>query len=183
MGAFVALLRGINVGGKNKIKMADLKAIFESHDLQNVQTYIQSGNVVFQANEDLDVDAKMQDVRQAVGLSHGFEPMICCLSEAEFRDAIKDEGFPYPEAKDDPKTLHLYFLKEEALNSDLGLLSSVAKETERYVLTNKVFYLHAPEGIGRSKLALKVERALGVSATARNWRTISKLKEMLDAAA
>jgi uncharacterized protein (DUF1697 family) len=75
--------------------------------------------------------------------------------------------------------LHLFFLATVALEPDLASLESLRADSERYALVEDVFYLHAPDGIGRSKLAARVERALGVPATARNWRTVGKLVEMV----
>ena len=86
---------------------------------------------------------------------------------------------PYPEGEDEPKSLHLYFLTEPAGSPNLNLLHGQQLENERFTLQDQVFYLHAPDGIGRSKLATNVDRALGVATTARNWRTVSKLREML----
>ena len=85
---------------------------------------------------------------------------------------------PYPEAETEPKSLHLYFLAAEPENPDLTKLHSLKTDTERFSLQGKVFYLHTPAGIGRSKMAAGVEKALGVPATARNWRTVNKIMAM-----
>jgi len=85
---------------------------------------------------------------------------------------------PFPEAERDPAKLGLYFLAEQPRRPDLELLEGLRSGAERFALKRDVFYLHAPNGIGRSKLAAKVEKALGVAATARNWRTVAKLLEL-----
>jgi uncharacterized protein (DUF1697 family) len=87
---------------------------------------------------------------------------------------------PFPEAEDAPGTLHLYFLAEPAAEVDLDALAEVATDTERFHLGERVLYLHTPDGFGRSKLAGKVESILGVPATARNWRTVVRLWEMVE---
>jgi uncharacterized protein (DUF1697 family) len=85
---------------------------------------------------------------------------------------------PYAEAESEPKSLHLYFLASEPQDPDLKTLESIRVDSERFALQGKVFYLHAPDGIGRSRLAARVEKALGVPATARNWRSVSKIVAM-----
>ncbi len=85
---------------------------------------------------------------------------------------------PFPQAVDDPKSLHFFFLADTASNPDLDSLEKLRARSERFELIQKVFYLHAPNGIGRSKLAASAERLIGVPATARNWRSIRKIVEM-----
>lgn len=177
MKTFIALLRGINVGGKNILPMKELRSILENLGLENVQTYIQSGNVVFESDKK-DLNNLSDSLGRAIKKSHGFEPNVMILSREDFRQAMQQN--PFPEAETNPKTLHLSFLKEAPLNPDLIGLDSVKAESENFKLKGKVFYLHAPEGIGRSKLAAKAEKLLGVSATARNWRTVSKIAEMMN---
>ena len=87
---------------------------------------------------------------------------------------------PFPQAEAEPKTLHLYFLTDSPENPDLNRLDQLKRGTEQYRLSDKVFYLYAPDGIGRSKLAEQVEKALGVAATARNWRTVSKVMALVE---
>jgi uncharacterized protein (DUF1697 family) len=87
---------------------------------------------------------------------------------------------PFPEAEAEPSTLHLGFLASTPKSPDLKKLASIKTETERFQLIEDVFYLHAPEGVGRSKLAASSEKLLGVSMTDRNWRTVCKLREMAE---
>ena len=87
---------------------------------------------------------------------------------------------PFPEAESEPKTLHLYFLFSPPERPDLDALERIKGDRERFVLSEGVFYLHAPDGIGRSRLAANAEKLLGVPATARNWRTIRKVMDMAD---
>ena len=101
------------------------------------------------------------------------------LSASAFESALRCN--PFPEAAADPKTLHLLFLASAPDSPDLDALAAVQSPTERFRLIGQVFYLHAPDGIGRSKLATKVEKALGVATTGRNWRTVDNLRKMLSA--
>ena len=107
---------------------------------------------------------------------HGFEPRVLVRTLAELEKAAA--GNPFPEADDDPKSLHLFFLAKPAKKPDLKSLGALKTDTERFVLKGRVFYLHTPDGFGTSKLAKRAERLLGVDATARNWRTVKTLLAM-----
>jgi uncharacterized protein (DUF1697 family) len=170
----IALFRGINVGGKNILPMKELKALLENLGLQNARTYIQSGNVVFQSTGKR--DSRLADtISAAIKKNRGFEPQVMLLTLEELEKAVK--GNPFPEAESEPKTLHLNFLTAAPENPDLKALEKTRKKNERFKLKGNVFYLHAPDGIGRSKLAASVEKLLGVSATGRNWRTVCEIVE------
>ena len=177
MKTYIALFRGINVGGKNILPMKELVALLQNLGAQGVKTYIQSGNAVFlhQAEQVAELSDR---IRAAISESHGFEPQVLLLDVAELEQAIASN--PFPQAESDPKTLHLYFLADSPENPDLEMLDSLKQDTEQYSLNDKVFYLYAPDGIGRSKLATRVEKSLGVAATARNWRTVSKIMAMAE---
>ena len=169
---YIALLRGINVGGRNKLPMKELRALLEELGLENVKTYIQSGNVVFEGDE-ADVDQLSAEIASAIDAAYGFEPRVLLLTAEDFSAAMS--GNPFPAGEGEPNTLHLYFLTEEPANPDLAALQDVQREDERFELHGAIFYLHAPSGIGRSKLAERVEKSLGVPATARNWRSVSSI--------
>jgi len=171
MQVWIALFRGINVSGKNIVPMADLRALMSNIGFEGAKTYIQSGNLVFQsADDNVTIRKKITD---AVADKFGFEPRLMLLSVEAINRAIHNNPFPAGEA--DPKTLHLYFLNEAPENTDLAAMAGWKIDSEAYELQGDVFYLHAPDGIGRSKLAERVERLLGVGATARNWRSVSKI--------
>jgi len=177
MATWIALLRGINVGGKNKLPMAALRADLAGLGFEDVRTYIQSGNVVFRskARSGAKLAASIED---AIETSHGFRPAVLVLTADELRAAM--EANPFPEGTAEPKTLHLNFLTAPARDADVELMEDLRSDTERFRLTDAVLYVHAPDGIGRSKLAAKVERCLGVSATGRNWRTVEQLWGMVE---
>jgi uncharacterized protein (DUF1697 family) len=176
MKTYIALFRGINVGGNNILPMKELAVVLENLGAANVKTYIQSGNAVFQhASEN--VSGLSSSISAAIKASHGFEPRVWLLDLVEMEKAIASN--PFPKGESEPKTLHLYFLASAPPNPDLKMLDSLKKANEQFKLIDNVFYLHAPEGIGRSKLAERAEKALGVAATARNWRTVSKIMAMV----
>jgi uncharacterized protein (DUF1697 family) len=178
MQTYIALLRGINVGGHHKLPMKALRGLLENLGLQNVQTYIQSGNVVFQSQE-ADTEELASQISAAIEKHHGFEPRILILTAAEMETAVRAN--PFPEAEAEPKSLHLFFLVAIPDSPDLARLDELKNDNEQFELIDKVFYLHAPDGIGRSKLVEKVGKYINVSMTARNWRTVSKIMEMVAA--
>lgn len=168
----ILLLRGINVGGNKKLPMKDLTAILEALGAANVQTYIQSGNAI------LSGDLTDTQISDAIELTRGFRPRTMLLNADTFR--LIAQANPYPEATSEGKVLHVWFLTAPA-HFDDKTARRLATETERFHVTERAIYLHAPDGIGRSKLAAKLEKIAGVPTTARNWNTIAKLSEMLDA--
>jgi uncharacterized protein (DUF1697 family) len=175
MQTFVALFRGINVGGSGVVPMRDLVETLESIGLGGVKTYIQSGNAVFRSSEE-DPTRISAGIGSAIRERFDFEPRVLVLKPEEVREAL--EGNPFPEGESEPKTLHLSFLASAPDRPDLEALESLKKDSERFALKGRVFYLHAPEGVGRSKLAANVERLLGVPATSRNCRTVAKILEL-----
>lgn len=176
MTIYIALLRGINVGGKNKLLMKDLMGLLENLGCQQVKTYIQSGNAVFQHSSEKPVELS-QRISAAIKEGYGFEPSVLLLQKEELERAIAHN--PFPEAVAEAKTLHLYFLSAPPPEPDLAGLEALKTSSENFVLKEGVFYLHAPDGIGRSRLAAKAEKLIGVAGTARNWRTVCKLVEMV----
>lgn len=175
MNTYVALLRGINVGGNCPLPMKELVATLEALGARKVKTYIQSGNAVFESPEK-DLARLSRKLSAEILKRRGFEPYVHVLTRDALATAIAEN--PFPEAVADPGTLHLGFLASRPKRPDLGKLSSLKKESERFHLSESVFYLHAPEGVGRSKLAANSEKLLGVPMTDRNWRTVCKLMEM-----
>lgn len=176
MHTYVALFRGINVGGRNRLPMKDLVAILEAMGFDDVRTYIQSGNVVLQSARKCSAKTA-RDISANVLEAHGFRPELLLLEASDLKQAIAANPF---DAKDG-KSLHFFFLDSAPVAPDLEALSRVKAKSERFRLEGAVLYLLAPDGIGRSKLAARVERSLGTCATGRNWNTVRKLLEMVEA--
>ena len=176
MKTYVALFRGLNVGGSGILPMRELVSLLENIGLRNVETYIQSGNAIFESEEEEDGSLLSSRITAAIKESHGFEPYVLLLRPEELENVV--ESNPFPEAEPEPKTLHVYFLASSPERPDLDALEGIKGDRERFVLKDGVFYLHAPDGLGRSKLAAKAEKLLGVPATARNWRTVRKVMKM-----
>jgi len=157
--------------------MKDLRSLMKNLRCREVDTYIQTGNVVFQTEESSNDDIAEQ-ISSGVEKDYGFKPDVIVLEPQELKEAMADN--PYPEADENPKTLHLMFLASIPTDPDFDSLDELKKESESYELKERVFYLYAPEGIGRSKLAGNVDQALGVTMTGRNWRTVKKISEMIE---
>ena len=175
MTAFVALLRGINVGGKNILPMKEFRALLTTLGCEDVATYIRSGNAVFTYAGDA---AKLpESIASVIESAFEFRPSLMVLTENEF-SAIAAAN-PFSAEVSELKYLHIWFMQEPADNANTARLDEIASVGERFLLTDSAFYLHAPKGIGRSRLASEVEKCLGVQATARNCRTVSKIREML----
>ncbi len=166
----VVLLRGINVGGHNKLPMAELKDVLNELGAHDVQTYIQSGNAVMQGY--IAADA----ISDAIEKTKGFRPKVMVFPIGLFAQIANASQFP----TDDGKALHIWFLSGES-DFDSVKADALAIPSESYLVTEHAIYLHAPDGIGRSKLAAKIESLAGVPATARNWNTVRKLLALANA--
>lgn len=158
--------------------MQALREHLTAMGLSNVSTYIQSGNVVFQCESD-DKTQLSNQITQTIQDNHNFAPYVQILNPNKLSAAINHN--PFVPTSFDPKFVHLYFLdtKPEPAADRLAQAEKLAKASETYQLLDQVFYLHAPDGIARSKLAAKVERLFETQATARNLRTTRKILELV----
>ncbi|MFZ0006666.1 MAG: DUF1697 domain-containing protein [Steroidobacteraceae bacterium] len=176
MKTWVALLRGINVVGRNQVPMKALAVAFERAGFRSVRTYLQSGNVVFQSRSGTP-RALGARIAQLVLGEFGFEPRVMVIDGEALATAIR--GNPFPAAHENHKLVHLYFLAGSPQKPDLAALAKLEAGREQFALKGEVFYLYTPDGFADSVLQSRVERCLGVAATARNWRTASELLKML----
>ncbi len=174
---YIALLRGINVSGINKIKMADLKDLFESQGFGNVITYIQSGNVVFESS--VNEDELTQTIEQAIFNSFEFHVPVQVRKSDRFESLL--DQFPYPEldlTEEGTKVL-VTFLDETPSQEKWQELQTFVKEPERLVLRDRELFLHCPNGYGKTKLNNNfIEKKLAVSATTRNIKSVMKLRDL-----
>jgi uncharacterized protein (DUF1697 family) len=179
MKTWITLLRGINVGGNNFVPMAALKRDLEAVNFENVRTYIQSGNVIFDSAAGSPASLA-EKIKRRIGQLHGFHPHVLILEPETLLAAIAAN--PFSAAVSDPARLHFFFLAESPSRPDPAPLEGAKSSTECYRLTDRVFYLHAPDGIARSKLAANAEKHLGVVVTARNFRSVEKIASMATSA-
>ncbi|NIY72852.1 DUF1697 domain-containing protein [Marivivens donghaensis] len=171
MQAYVALLRGINVGGNNKVPMAELKALAATLGWQNAKTYIASGNMTFAA-EEADAAALQSAMKSAFGLD-----IPTLVYDRETFDALANSC---PFDPEQGKHVHGFFCFSRP-TVDQDALAQFKAESETLTASGQIVWLHAPDGIGRSKLVEKMHKVTtGTDTTARNLNTIRKLQEMLD---
>jgi len=166
MGSYAVFLRGINVGGKNRISMTDLTAALEGIGLKDVRTYIQSGNVVFRSADGEKAAGEKLDA--ALGEKLGKKPGVMIRSSKEMEAIAKNA--PFPDAK--PSFVLVHFLPEAAPKDALDKMS--APDGEEAVVSGREIYVHYPIGSGKSKLKLSALKA----GTSRNINTVRKLVEM-----
>jgi len=176
MKTWIALFRGINVGGRNVVPMKTLVGLLEEIGCTRIKTYIQSGNVVLQSPEN-SAAILLERIRDSIESHLSFRPTVMLLTASQLDTAKEDN--PFPEGTRDPATLHFFFLSELPTGYDESVLRAMSGPNERFQLRGKVFYLFAPDGIGRSKLAANIEKKLGVVTTARNFRTVDKLWQLV----
>jgi uncharacterized protein (DUF1697 family) len=175
----IALLRGINVGGHNKITTARQRALTEQLGYTDVVVYLQTGNIIFSAADDVSQDEAGGQLKAALREETGADISVIMRGRDEL--AAEIGANPYPEAASEPKSLHLLFLAAPlADTSRLDALDLPAFAPDSFRLIGKVLYLHTPGGYGRSKLAesLAPPRLGGATVTARNWNTAVKLLEL-----
>jgi uncharacterized protein (DUF1697 family) len=178
MHTYISMLRGINVSGQKMIKMAELKALYESMRLKNVATYIQSGNVIFQS-KDNDPVSIGTSIEKAIEKSFGFPVTVVLRRPADFRKVIGKCPF-LGTAKIDENRLYVTFFKSRPVPSLVRALPLVAaKSTDTYEIAGSEIYLHCPNGYGKTVFSNGFfEKHLKVAATTRNWNTVQTLLVM-----
>lgn len=181
MPSHVALLRGINVGGRGRLPMADLRVWAEGLGWTEVATYIQSGNVVFSSRGSTDTLAAA--LEQAISDNSDVSPDVVVLTARELGDVVA--GNPYPDEKD-PTCVHVTFRRAKGHDDATALPAALAKarakgSRDEVTVAGRHLYLHTPDGLGRSELAVHLARnAAKGAATTRNWATVLKLRAMLE---
>jgi uncharacterized protein (DUF1697 family) len=177
MPRFVALYRGINVGGKNPVRMEALRAFHERLGHRAVASYVQSGNVVFEATGTPAGIAKKLSAEFAREL--GFAPRIMVFAAPRWAQAVRANPYAKFSAKR-PTSVHAALCEGSPSAQGLKGLLTKAGGTEEFQIKRGVIYLHAPDGFGASKFAAGIEKACGVPITVRNWRTVEAIGTMLE---
>jgi uncharacterized protein (DUF1697 family) len=178
MTAYVALLRGINVGGARGLPMIALRALFEGAGALSVETLIQSGNVVFESDENSGADV-VAAVGAAISHEFGFEAPIVLRSAGQWRTLI--DGNPYIQRGVDPKALHAACLSALPDPDRAARLDPDRSAPDEFELRGETIYLNLPNGVARSKLTNAwFDSTLGVVCTMRNWATITRLGRLLE---
>jgi uncharacterized protein (DUF1697 family) len=175
--SYVAMLRGINVSGSKIIKMEALRASFEALGFSSVRTYVQSGNVVFAAKERTAAPLGGK-IAARIKRDFGFDVPVLVLSSSELARVVAANPFLGGKGID-PAKLHVTFLSGPAAAAGLKKMEAVASGRDEFRCVGTSIYLVCPDGYGQTKLSNNVfERALGVGATTRNWKTVTTLAAM-----
>ena len=173
----IALLRGINIGPRQRVSMPELRALLEELGHTDVETLVQSGNVVFTSRA---APATLEkQLEEAIEDKLGVDPRVVVRTRDELAAAIEANPFPLP---DNPKDLHVTFFSGEPDADAVAKLEATDFAPDRLSFAGREAYVLYDNGMGRSELAKQLARAkLGVAATDRNWNTVTKLLEMCDA--
>jgi uncharacterized protein (DUF1697 family) len=182
MPRYLALLRGINVGGRNKVAMAELRAVAIDLGHSDVATYIQSGNLLFTSSE-TDVTSLADALEAEIEARLGVRPAVVVISGRELARVIADNPFP-DEAN--PKSLHAVFRRDEVDKSGIALVAAAVRRASESgsrddaAVVGRILFLRTPDGLGRSDMAAQLARSrVQAAGTARNWTTVTRLMEML----
>jgi len=177
MKTYISLLRGINVSGQKKILMAELKSLYESLGFENVQTYVQSGNVVIESEEQ-DTEALRKSIETQIKANYGFSVPVLIRTRDDFLRLIESKHFR-KERSENPTRVMVTFLFEYPVQTRLIELSIPENDTCEFVIADQEIFLFCPDGYGRSKLSNNFfEKKLDVIATTRNWKTVNALYKM-----
>lgn len=167
MNKYIILLRGINVSGKNKIPMADLRDLLKNLAFQNIQTYIQSGNIILESEKSKSEVCKL--IKDGIKTKFGFEVPVIVKTVSEFKKAIKR----YPFSTDNPKIVAFVFLNGKTSKTQIEI-KNIGED--KYKIDDDIVYLICPSGFGKTKITNNVlEKKLEVIATTRNYKTTTKL--------
>jgi uncharacterized protein (DUF1697 family) len=177
MPTHIALLRGINLGGHKIVKMERLRSMFESLGFARVRTYIQSGNVIFEAGR-ISPSVLSNRIEKKIQSEFGFPVAVISKTSEEMGKAI--ESNPFLKEKDiDVSKLHVTFLWQVPAQADLKKLEALATAPDRFRCLHTEVYLYCPNGYGETKLANNtLAKLLGSGATTRNWKTVNKLYQI-----
>ena len=174
---YAALLRGVNLGARNKVSMRELEALFRSVGFEDVVTYVQSGNVIFSSQLGT-LDEISATIERAIAKDLGIETTAVLRSAAELRQVT--ERNPFVADESDVTKLLVVFLDRVPADAERQLDPDRSRP-DRFALDGRQIYLHVPNGFGRSKLTLDYfERSLGAKGTVRNWRTVTKLLALVN---
>jgi len=178
MTTFVSLFRGINVGGHQAVRMDALKELHESLGLQEVQTYIQSGNVVF-TSDDADVTRIQKAIEDGFAQKFGFQVNVMVRTADEFNVMIENNPFQNQPMKESKWVVAMFLASHPVSTAREDIQKAYTGPEELYIIGQEV-YIYYPEGIGRSKLTNTfLEKKLKTTGTARNWNTVLRLQQMM----
>jgi uncharacterized protein (DUF1697 family) len=178
MAAIISMLRGVNLGGR-RVKMDALRALFESLGLREVQTFVQSGNVVFRS-ERKDLAALTKKIESAVERECGFYSDVVLRTTAEMRDAVARNPFAKRSGLEPGKSL-VWFLVSDPGQETRRKVQAINTEPEELFIDGREVFIYFPNGMARPKMKWPaIEKVMGVRGTGRNWNTVNRLLEMAE---
>lgn len=176
---YISILRGINVSGQKKVKMADLKILYEEQGFENVNTYIQSGNVIFESKTKLTIEALKKIIEKAIETKYAFQVPVDIRTNQELKQIIKNCSYEEVKKEENGTKVLVTFLQSTPFNQKQESLLGYVKSPEKLIIQGREIYLYCPNGYGKSKLTnVFIEKKLGISATTRNWKSVKKLYEL-----
>ena len=179
MPSYVALLRAVNVGGRNRVAMPRLRAVLESEGYEDVSTYVQSGNVCFRSPS-RSVASVRGEVERVVEDEFGLDVVVIVRTRADLDTLVQRN--PFRRARVPEQQLHVAFLADRPTRAAVARLDPDRSPPDEFAVVDRHVYLRCPNGIGRTKLTNDyLERRLGTSATVRNWRTVTELRRLVGA--
>ena len=179
MAVLVSMLRGINVGGHNKVNMGELRSLYESLGLQDAQTYVQSGNVVFRTKE-RNLAALAKRIEEGIERRFGFRVDVIVRTASELRDVIARNPFAKRRAVD-PGKLLVTFLANHPSAQARDQVLKINTDPEELHIDGREVYIYFPDGMGRSKLSWPtIGKKLGTTGTGRNWNSVTTLLEIAE---
>lgn len=176
MTTYVALLRAINLGKRNKVKMATLRELLESMGLENVQTYIQSGNVIFDSEET--AEHLTQQLEQEIQSAFGFLVPVIIRTASEWDQIIRRCPYSFG-ALSEGESIHISFLAKSPSQEKIDQLVDFNNELDEHQIHGKEIYMYFRQNLHKSNLPTHLKK-LDVPATLRNWKTVKKLSEMVE---
>lgn len=178
MNDYISLLRGINVGGKNIIKMAGLVNLYESLDFKNVNTYMQSGNIVFSTSIKSKSNLK-SIIKKRIYDNFQLHVPLIILSESDLKKVI--DHCPFVTSEFDKTKVYITFLERIPEQNLIDSLIKMSTNSEKFTIIKKIIYLFCSDGYGRTRFNNNFfESKLNVKATTRNWKTANRLLEMIN---
>jgi uncharacterized protein (DUF1697 family) len=179
MAVIISMLRGVNVGGHNKVKMAALRALYESLGLRDAQTYVQSGNVIFRTGE-RDLIRLARRIEKAIEQSFGFHSDVIVRTSAELREVMAKNPFATRRGIE-PGKLLIIFLASDPSRDARDKVRTIKADPEELSIDGRELYIYFPTGIGKSKLPVPaILKTLETSGTGRNWTSVTKMLEIAE---
>src|SRR6266853_827154 len=179
MAVIISMLRGINVGGHNKIKMDALRALYESRKLQDSQTHVQSGNVIFRSDES-DIARVTKRLEEGIARKFGFRPSVILRTVAEMKDVIARTPFAKRRGIE-PGKLLVSFLASDPGEEGREKVRQMKCDPEEMRVDGREIYIYFPNGAGRSKLRwAELGKMLKTQGTGRNWNSVTKMIEVAE---